>query len=198
VDESVAILRKRTGSHSQATTRLALQPSTAPKSATQRRAGDPIFVPTPQDVVEKMLELAAVRKDDVVYDLGCGDGRIVVTAARKYGCRAAGYDIDTECVRMSRENVRKHDVEALVDIAQKDVFTLDVSPASVVTLYMGREVNLKLVPQLQKLKPGSRIVSHNFDIEGFEPDKVIEFTSADDDSKHSLYLWTVPLKKKAD
>src|SRR5207245_9832374 len=92
-----------------------------------KREVDAIFVPTPQDMVEKMLELAAVKKADTVVDLGCGDGRIVVTAARKYGCKAAGYDIDPMCVRLSQENVKKHDLGRLVRIERKDLFTLDLS-----------------------------------------------------------------------
>lgn len=176
--------------------RPATQAAATQKSPANRSRGDAIFVATPQDVVEKMLEIAGVKKDDVVYDLGCGDGRIVVTAARKYGCKAAGFDVDPECVRWSRENVAKQNVGPLVEIAQKDIFTLDLSPASVVTLYMGREVNLRLVPQLEKLKPGSRIVSHNFDLEGYQPDKVIEVPSIEDETQHAIYLWTIPLRKK--
>jgi precorrin-6B methylase 2 len=174
------------------------QAETGRKPAIERRADHPIFVPTPQDVVEKMLDLAAVNKDDLVYDLGCGDGRIVVTAARKYGCRAAGFDIDPQCVRLSRENVTRQKVGKLVDIAQKDIFTLDLSSATVVTLYMGKEVNRRLIPQLQKLKPGSRIISHEFDIEGYVPDKTVEFVSAEDGTRHLVYLWTVPLKMKTE
>jgi precorrin-6B methylase 2 len=157
---------------------------------------DAVFVPTPQDVVERMLELAAVGKGDVVYDLGCGDGRIVVTAAKRYGCKAAGFDIDPQCVRLSLENADRQGVADRVKILDKDLFDVDLAEASVVTLYLGREVNRRLVPQLQKLKPGSRVVSHNFDIEGLRPDKVVEFSSAEDDTKHTLYLWTAPLKPK--
>ena len=142
------------------------RPSARADDEDRHARGDAIFVPTPQDVVDRMLEVAAVTKDDVVYDLGCGDGRIVVTAAARYGCRAAGYDIDPRCVRMSRDNVGKAKVGGLVMIEEKDVFTLDLSGASVVTLYMGRDVNRRLLPQLEKLKPGARVVSHNFEIEG--------------------------------
>ena len=173
----------------------ASQPSTGQHSTNERRANDAIFVPTPHDVVERMLQLAGVGKGDVVYDLGCGDGRIVVAAAKTFGCRAAGFDTDPDCVRMSRENVKSANVDGLVEIRQKDIFTLDLSGATVITLYMGREVNRRLIPQLQTLKPGARIVSHYFDIEGYEPDKVIEFVSAEDNAKHALYLWTAPLKK---
>ena len=168
-------------------------PPVAPAIQSARRARDAIFVPTPQDVVEKMLEVAGVAKDDVVYDLGCGDGRIVVTAAKRYGCKAAGFDTDPECVRLSRDSVTREKVGALVTIEDKDLFTVDLAGASVVTLYLGREVNRRLLPQLAKLKPGARVVSHNFEIEGCEPDKVVRFLSAEDDTEHLLYLWRAPL-----
>lgn len=157
---------------------------------------DVVYVPTPHDVVTKMLQLAAVTKKDVLYDLGCGDGRIVVMAAKKYGCRAAGFDIAPERVRESRENVKKNKVESLATIRQQDVFTLDLSPASVVTLYLLPELNVRLIPQLEKLKPGSRIVSHDFDMEGVKPDKVVHLKSNEDNEEHTIYLWTTPLKKE--
>ena len=153
------------------------------------------FVPTPHDVLDKMLELAEVKKDDLVYDLGCGDGRIVVAAAKKYGCRAAGYEIDPQCVKKSLENVEKNRVGHLVRIEQKDIFTLDLSEANVITLYLLPRLNLKLIPQLEKLRPGSRIVSNDFDMEGVEPDKVIKVASAESKREHNIYLWTTPLKK---
>lgn len=183
------------GAATAATTAATAPAATRPARAAgeERRPVDAIFVPTSQDVVERMLELATVGKQDVVYDLGCGDGRIVITAAKKYRCRAVGYDIDPECVRMSLEGVRNAGVGGLVEIGRKDVFAADFSDATVVTLYMGREVNRRLLPQLQRLKPGTRVVSHNFDMEGVRPEKVVEFVSAEDDTKHTLYLWTVPL-----
>ena len=159
------------------------------------QAPDVEFIPTPQDVVEKMLELAKVKKADLVYDLGCGDGRIVVTAAKRYGCKAVGYDIDPQRVKESLENVEKNNVGHLVRIQQKNIFTLDLSKADVITLYLLPELNVKLIPQLEKLKPGSRIVSHDFEMEGVKPDKVITVTSNDDD-EHEIYLWTTPLKKE--
>jgi outer membrane protein assembly factor BamB len=160
-----------------------------------KRAPDAIFVPSPQDVVEKMLELANINKEDVVVDLGCGDGRILVTAAKKYGCKAVGYDIDEECVQLSRENVKKNQVEKLVRIEHEDIFKVDLSKADVVMLYLLPSLNVKLIPQLEKLKPGSRIVSHAFDIRGFKPDKVIPFESKEDGIERHLYLFTTPLKK---
>jgi len=159
------------------------------------REPDVIFVPTPQDVVDKMLELAEVTKDDLIYDLGCGDGRIVVTVAKKFGCKAIGYDIDPNRVKESLENVAKNNVGHLVTIEQKDIFTLDLSKANVITLYLLPELNVKLIPQLEKLKPGSRIVSHDFSMEGVKPDKVVTITSDKDEYEHTVYLWTVPLKK---
>jgi len=162
------------------------------------REPDVQFVPTPQDVVDKMLELAKVKKNDLVYDLGCGDGRIVVTAAKRYGCKAIGYDIDPQRVKESLENVKKNSVGHLVRIEKKDIFTLDLSKANVITLYLLPSLNVELIPQLEKLKPGSRIVSHDFAMEGVQPDKVITVTSNEDDDEHEIYLWTSPLKKIPD
>ncbi len=153
---------------------------------------DVVYVPTPQAVVDKMLELARVTKDDVVYDLGCGDGRIVVTAAKKYGCRAYGYDVDPRRIKESQENVDKNEVGDLVTIEQKDIFTLDLSKATVVTLYLLPRLNVKLIPQLEKLKPGARIVSHDFDMRGVKPDQVVDNI----EYGHTVYLWTAPLKKE--
>ena len=157
------------------------------------RKPDVIFVPTPQNVVDKMLELAQVTKDDLLYDLGCGDGRIVITAAKRYGCRTVGYDIDPERVKESLDNVEKNNVGHLVTIEQKDIFTLDLSEANVITLYLLPSLNVKLFPQLEKLKPGSRIVSHNFRMRGVKPDKVIKLYSDYDQQEHKIFMWTTPL-----
>jgi precorrin-6B methylase 2 len=155
---------------------------------------DVVFVPTPNDVVAKMLEMAKVTKDDVVYDLGCGDGRIVVTAARKFGCRGVGFDINPVRVKESLENARRNNVQHLVRIEKKDIFKEDLSAASVVTLYLLPSMNVRLIPQLQKLKPGSRIVAHDYEMEGrVEPDKQITFESKEDGVEHYIYLWTTPL-----
>jgi len=157
---------------------------------------DVIFVPTPQDVVDMMLHLARVKKEDLVYDLGCGDGRVVATAAKRYGCRAVGYDIDPERVKEARENLRRNRVEHLARIARKDIFTLDLSKANVVFLYLLPELNVKLIPQLEKLPPGSRIISHEFDMEGIHPDVVLKMDSPEDNDEHTVYLWTTPLKRE--
>ena len=144
-----------------------------------------------------MLKLAKVTKDDVVYDLGCGDGRIPVTAAKKYGCRAFGFDIDPNRIRESIDNVQKNQLEHLVTIQQKDIFKLDLSEASVVTLYLLPDLNVKLIPQLEKLKPGSRIVSHDFAMKGVTPDQVITVQGQEKSPRsHRIYLWTTPLKKE--
>ncbi|MBX6314941.1 MAG: methyltransferase domain-containing protein [Isosphaeraceae bacterium] len=168
-------------------------PGTPPAAGSQKapeRRPDVIFVPTPQEVVDKMLELAEVKKGDVVYDLGCGDGRIVITAAKKYGVKGVGVDIDPQRIRESQENVRKHNVGDLVTIKQGDIFQMDLSEASVVTLYLLPQLNVRLMPQLEKLKPGSRIVSHDFDMQGAKPKKVVKVGT------HSVYLWVVPFEKE--
>lgn len=163
----------------------------APKPA---RTPDVVFVPTPHEVVEIMLRLADVKKDDIVYDLGCGDGRIVVAAAKKVGCKAWGYDIDPQRVKESKENVKKNKVEHLVTIEEKDIFELDLSKASVITLYLLPSLNVKLIPQLDKMKPGSRIVSHDFNMAGVTPD--VEATvNTKDGGTRKVYLWTTPLRK---
>ncbi len=164
---------------------------------------DVIFLPTPQRVVEKMLELAKVTKNDIVYDLGCGDGRIVLTAARKYGCKAKGFDIDPERIKDCMANYKKESkqVQDLVKFERKDIFKQDLSEATVVTLYLLPQLNVKLVPQLKKLKAGSRIVSHAFDMRGYKPDKKETVTVKDDDGNErsfDIYLWTIPLKPDND
>ncbi len=181
-----------------------LGPAKNPKKTAQKadasvdldRRPDVVFVPTPPEVVEKMLELAQVTKDDILYDLGCGDGRIPVTAAKTFGCRAWGYDIDPRRIKESLENVEQSGVGDLVTIERKDIFTLDLSGANVITLYLLPSLNVKLIPQLEKLKPGSRIVSHDFSMKGVTPDKVVNVEGDDSGIDHTIYLWTTPLKKE--
>jgi SAM-dependent methyltransferase len=146
------------------------------------------FVPTPQEVVDKMVELAAVKKEDVVYDLGSGDGRIVITAAKK-GARAVGFEIDPDLVKESRENIRKAGLEKLAEIRQQDILTVDLSGATVVTMYLLPDVNLRLKPHLlSQLKPGSRVVSHAFDMGDWKPDKLERVDG------RTIYFWTIPAK----
>ncbi|MEW6302201.1 MAG: methyltransferase domain-containing protein [Verrucomicrobiota bacterium] len=156
------------------------------------RTPDVIYVPTPQEVVDKMLAMAEVKKGDIVYDLGCGDGRILVTAAKKFGVKAIGFDIDPQRVKEARENVRTNKVEHLVTIKQADIFTLDLTEASVITLYLLPELNVRLMPQLEKLKPGSRIVSHDFDMAGAKPKEVFSGTVQESAHEYTVYKWVVP------
>jgi tRNA G37 N-methylase Trm5 len=137
-----------------------------------RRTPDVVFVPTPDDIVSKMLEMAKVTKDDVLYDPGCGDGRIVVAAAKKFGCRCVGIDISPQRCKEAEANARRNGVEKLVKI-----------------------MNVKLIPQLQKLKPGTRIVAHDYGFEDrVKPDRSVTITSKEDAVEHYVMFWTAPLK----
>jgi tRNA G37 N-methylase Trm5 len=164
---------------------------TAKGEQAPKKEPDVVYVPTPQPIVEKMLELAGVHEGDVVYDLGCGDGRIVVTAAKKYGVKAVGIDIDPTRVKEARENVERGDVEKLVTIKEEDIFQTNISDASVVTLYLLPELNVRLMPALKKLKPGTRIVSHQFSMKGAKPKQTLEIRDGSG-REHTLYLWVVP------
>jgi SAM-dependent methyltransferase len=148
------------------------------------------FVPTPTPVVERMLELAHVTKDDVVYDLGSGDGRIVIAAAGKYGATAVGFEIDPELVQVARENAKLARVDHLVEIRQQDLLTADFSNATVVTIYLGPSSNFRLRPVLRRqLRPGARIVSHEYDMGGWEPDRTEEVTDAG--NTYTIHLWRI-------
>ena len=167
------------------------------KKADLDREPDVIFVPTPQEVVEKMLETAGVKKTDTLYDLGCGDGRIVITAAKKYGCKAKGFDIAKDRIKECMDNLKKEDkaTQKLIAFERADIFETDLSAATVVTLYLLPELNVKLAPKLNKLKKGTRIVSHDFDMAGYKPDKVITVDTTND-GKKTIYLWTIPLNEE--
>ena len=173
---------------------LALLVSPAPSQDKPIREPDVIYVPTPQEVVDKMLEMADVRPGEIVYDLGCGDGRIPVTAAYKYGSKAWGFDINPVRVKESLENVEKNNLKHLVTIKLQDIFELDLSKADVITLYLLPTLNVKLIPQLDKLKPGCRIVSHDFDMAGVRPKR--EVTYSVNGREHRVYLWVTPLEKE--
>lgn len=147
-------------------------------------------MPSPQEVVEKMIDLGGVKKGDVVYDLGSGDGRIVIAAAKK-GARAVGFEIDGDLLKQSRENIRAAGVQDSAEIRQQDILTVDLSPASVVTMYLLPDVNMKLRPNLlNQLKPGSRVVSHSFDMGDWKPDKVERVEG------RTIYLWIIPAKAR--
>ncbi len=159
------------------------------------RTPDVVYVGTPYDVVSTMLRMAGVQKQDVVYDLGCGDGRMLVLAAQKYGCRAVGYDIDPVRVRESRENVARNGVGSLVEIIQEDIFKVDLAEATVLPVYLLPEMNRRLLPQLEKLKPGSRIVCHDYGLDGVIPDETRTVISNEDNASHILMLYTTPLRR---
>ena len=149
------------------------------------------YVVTSQEIVDEMLRLAGVGKDDVVYDLGSGDGRIVITAARVYGAKGIGFELDPALVRQSNQNARNARVSHLVEFRQQDVLTVDLSPATVVTVYLSREANLLLRPRLQtQLQPGARVVSHEFDMGDWRPE--ISRRLQDERGRNtSLHLWRI-------
>ena len=147
------------------------------------------FVPTPQDVVDRMLELAEVSENDVVYDLGSGDGRIVITAAERYGARGVGIDIDPQRIAESRANAERAGISHLVEFIQQDALQVDVSDATVVTLYLLSSSNIKIRPILtSQLTPGARIVSHAFSMGNWEADQIERFTDTRGNTR-TLYLW---------
>lgn len=155
------------------------------------------FVPTPIDVVDKMLQLAAVKKSDVVYDLGSGDGRIVIRAAQKFGARAVGIEMDEFLLKKARQDAKAAGVAQRVQFRAEDALHTDVSEATVVTLYMLPWFNAKVAPNLKKyLKPGARIVAHDFGIDGWPPDQTIklpqwEVRRGGYKHQHVLYLWLI-------
>jgi hypothetical protein len=160
----------------------------APAAAAQNWTTiDVLYVPTPLDVVEEMLRMARVGKGDVLYDLGSGDGRIPVAAAKKFGIRATGIDIDPERIREAEGNASAAGVGALVRFRQEDLFKADFRDATVVTLYLQPHLNLRLRPRLRsELRPGTRIVSHQFDMGDWRPEETWERGG------HRIFLWTVP------
>jgi SAM-dependent methyltransferase len=155
-----------------------------------KRAPDVPYVPTPDMIVQSMLKLANVQKSDVVYDLGCGDGRIVIAAAKLYGAHGVGVDINPERIQEARANAKQAGVENLVKFVEGDLFEANIKDASVVTLYLLPSINLKLRPKLlSDLKPGTRIVSHAFDMDDWKPEK------RDEVDGRPVYFWTIPEKK---
>ena len=162
----------------------------AAEQAAPLRGPDVIFVPTPNDIVATMLRMAAVSKKDTVYDLGCGDGRIVIAAVRDFGARGVGIDIDPDRIREANENAARARVTGKVKFIQGDLFQADISEATVVTLYLLTELNLKLRPKLMHdLNPGTRVVSHAFAMGDWKPERT-EFVNG-----ASVYLWRIPPRK---
>ena len=169
----------------------------AAQTARPRRVPDVPYVPTTEEAVQAMLQLAEVKQTDVVYDLGCGDGRIVIAAAKNFGARGVGIDIDPKRIKEAKRNAQQAGVENLVRFEEGDLFKADIHEASVVTLFLLSSVNLKLRPKLlSALKPGTRIVSNTFDMGDWKPDK--EATVGDPADalsfSHKLYLWLVPAR----
>jgi tRNA/tmRNA/rRNA uracil-C5-methylase (TrmA/RlmC/RlmD family) len=164
-------------------------PSSAQQAPAPLRSPDVIFVPTPQEVVDAMLKLAKVGPNDVVYDLGSGDGRIPITAARTYGARGVGIDIDPQRIREANENLKTANVADKVRFLNQDLFTTNISEATVVTLYLLPSLNLKLIPKLNaELRPGTRVVSHAFDMGDIKPQQTQNVNG------RTIYLWTVPIR----
>jgi len=170
---------------------IANQDSATPAAPAQanapQRVPDVVYVPTPPEVVAAMLKLANVTKDDVVYDLGSGDGRIVITAAKEYGARGVGIDINPIRIKEAQENAQKSGVTDRVKFLEQDLFETDFHEATVVTLYLLPRLNLKLRPRLlRELKPGTRIVSHDFDMGDWKPEKTVQVGTK------TVYYWTIP------
>ncbi|MEB3338832.1 MAG: methyltransferase domain-containing protein [Leptolyngbyaceae bacterium] len=164
-------------------------PQTTGTIQVPERTPDVVYVPTPQQVVDQMLKVANVKKDDVLYDLGSGDGRIVITAAQRFGTRGVGIDIDPQRIQEARQNAQKAGVSDLVEFRQQDLFKTDLREATVVTLYLLPELNLKLRPKLfQELKPGTRVVSHAFDMGDWKPDQTLKVDG------RTVYYWVIPEK----
>jgi SAM-dependent methyltransferase len=169
---------------------LALAAPALPQKRTKRP--DAPFVPSTDELTQAMLELAKVSETDVVYDLGSGDGRLVITAAKKYGARGVGVEIDPSLVRLSRENARKAGVSDRVRFVRQDLFKTDLRPATVVTLYLRPEVNLRLRPKLlRELRPGARVVSNTFDMGDWKPD-VKQSVGLE-----TIYYWVIPQRPGA-
>ena len=167
----------------------------AAQSSAPNRQPDVPYVPTTDDAVQAMLKLANVKKTDIVYDLGCGDGRIVIAAAKNYGARGVGIDIDPQRIKEARENAKRAGVEDLVRFEEKDLFDADIHEATVVTLFLLPTINLRLRPKLlQDLKPGTRVVSNTFDMGDWKAEKEDSIGGLDDDEYLSrrFYFWTIP------
>jgi len=165
-------------------------------AADAERKPDVGFVPTPMAAVERMIEMAEIKPGDVVYDLGCGDGRIVVAAAKLHGVKAVGVDISAKRVAESRERARAAGVKGLVEIRQADIFGLDLDQADVVFLYLTPRLNERLMPQLQRLKRGARIISYEFDMGAAKPVELVR-ARFDHFGEQKIYKWIVPWEESA-
>lgn len=165
--------------------------------ATPRKEPDVGYHPTRQDVVERILQELKVGARDTVCDLGCGDGRIPITAARKFGAHGIGYEIDAELVRRARSDATKAGVADRVEIRETDLFAADLKGVTVVTLFLLPELHKRLIPTLNRLPAGTRVATHEFDIPGIQPDRHLSYVSREDDSEHLLYFYTIPLRPQS-
>jgi SAM-dependent methyltransferase len=163
------------------------------EAARERPERDVIFAPTPPECVDKMLEMATVTKDDVVYDLGSGDGRIVIAAAKTYGCKAVGYEIDPKLVEESRRNAAAAGVSHLVEIHQRNIFDADLSDCTVLAIFLLPDVNVRLIPQMRQMKRGSRVVSFLQNMPGVRPQQTVNMRDKKGIDR-TIYLWTIPLQ----
>ena len=179
-------LRIAAGAAALAVTAAFAQPAPAPT-----RAPDVPYEPSPPEVVRAMLELANVKPGDVVYDLGSGDGRIVIAAAKDFGATGVGIDIDPKRIAEANANAARAGVADRAKFIEGDLFTTDFTGASVVTLFLWPNINMKLRPQLRTLKPGTRIVSHVHDLGDWKPDRTVKVRLADSGRERTLYLWVV-------
>lgn len=187
----------QTNNTANANSNLTVAPPNASPTATTADAApklDVPYVPTHEKVVDEMLSMAEVKGNDVLYDLGSGDGRIPITAAQRFGTRGVGIDLNPQRIKEANENAQKAGVTDKVKFIQGDIFKEDFSEATVVTLYLLPEVNLKLRPQILNMKPGTRVVSHNYDMGDWKPEKSKEVETPDG-TTHYVYFWRVPEKK---
>jgi len=160
------------------------------------RTPDCVYVGTPQDVVYRMIELAKIRKGDLVCDPGCGDGRLVIAAARRHDCRGIGYEIDPKLASEARQIAQQRGVARAVRIEEQDIFTVDYSRVDVIVAYLLPGMITRLVPAFEKLKPGSRIVAHDYPMAGIAPERIVTMTSNEDNVEHTIYIYRTPLKRE--
>jgi len=160
------------------------------------RTPDCVYVGTPQDVVYKMVELAEIGKGDLVCDPGCGDGRLLITAARRHGCRGIGYELDPKLANEARQIARRHGLSRTVRFEEQDIFTVDYSPVDAIVAYLLPDMITRLATSFDKLKPGSRIVAHDYPMDKIVPDKVVTVLSNEDNVRHTIYVYRTPLKRE--
>jgi SAM-dependent methyltransferase len=162
------------------------------------RVPDCVYVGTPYDVATRMVDLAGLKKGDRVVDPGCGDGRVLIAAARRYGVQGTGYELDPRLAAEARKIAQKRGVARLVDVQVKDIFTVDYEEYNVVLMYLLPDMITRLLPEFEKLKPGSRLVAHDYGIQGIEPDRAVSFISNEDNVEHTVYLYTIPLRRASE